>query len=136
IAMAIPLSEPLPMLGPVQGVFGIFEWIDIGYLDAILLFGGLFAMIGYGLALAISSINNDLRNAGRYKVYAKRVEAFYARLPELRALALHPANAAEVRGFAAEVQDLFDGEHRDWKFMQEIEDHEPPAPQPSWFGWL
>jgi hypothetical protein len=136
IAMAIPLSEPQAMLGPVQGVFGMFEWIDIAYLDAILLFGGLCAMIGYGLALAISSINNDLRNAGRYKVYAKRVEAFYARLPELRALALDPTNAGKVRSFAAEVQDLFDGEHRDWKFMQEIEDHEPAAAQPSRWGWL
>src|SRR5205823_3187920 len=84
IAVATPLAEPVPSLAPVQWLFGFFEWVETGYLDAILLFVGLSMMLGYGLALAMSSISNDLRNAGRYRAYSKRVDDFYRRLPEVQ----------------------------------------------------
>jgi hypothetical protein len=130
IAAATPLAEPVAWLAPVQWLFGFFEWVETGYLDAILLFVGLCMMLGYGLALAMSSISNDLRNAGRYRAYAKRVDTFHGRLPEVQTLALGPANADKVSAFVAEVQDLFDTEQRDWKMMQELEESEPAPPKP------
>lgn len=127
IAIFTPLLEPVPMLSQLQQVLGLLEWVETSYLDAILLFVGLCIMVGYGLALAISSISNDLRNAGRYRAYARRVEGFYERLPEVRRLTLSPDNTAKASAFVAEFQDLLDTEHRDWKLMQEMEDRQGPA---------
>lgn len=132
IAILTPLLEPVAMLAPAQRVLGLLELVETSYLDAILLSVGLCVMVGYGLALAISSISNDLRNAGRYRAYARRVEGFYKRLPAMRTLALDPANTAQVSAFVAEFQDLLDTEHRDWKFMQDLEDRQGPPTKPWW----
>jgi hypothetical protein len=132
IAITTPLLEPVPMLPQLQQVLGLLEWVEVSYMDAIVLFVGLCVMVGYGFALAMSSISNDLRNAGRYNAYAKRVATFYEELPDVRTLALDPANAAQVSAFVARFQDLLDTEHRDWRLMQETDDQ--PTPSKPWFS--
>jgi hypothetical protein len=79
------------------------------------------------ILFARSTIDNNLRDAARYRLAVGRLARLKGRLPEIRAAAAEGVLPV-VQGFVRDLQDVLAAEHREWVEMQTFE---PKAPARS-----